>query len=88
MVMKAKGLVSLNTHTLIDETISAIENFWRLNKSSRSYRRMAPLTSSEQPFMTFSELELIEFLGEEKRSKVAFKISFWEIITTKTLIPR
>ncbi|KAG0300771.1 hypothetical protein BGZ99_003637, partial [Dissophora globulifera] len=67
--MKAKGLVSVGAHTQINETIPAIENFWRLNKSSKSHRKMAPLTGMEQPFVSFSELELIEFLWRKERIK-------------------
>ncbi|KAG0285652.1 hypothetical protein BGZ98_005424, partial [Dissophora globulifera] len=67
--MKAKGPVSVGAHTQIDETIPAIENFWRLNKSSKSYRRMAPLTGMEQPFVSFSELDLIEFLWRKEKIK-------------------
>ncbi|KAG0352038.1 hypothetical protein BGZ54_002986 [Gamsiella multidivaricata] len=38
--------------------IPATENFVLLNQSSKSYRKTAPLTSAEQPFMSFSEREL------------------------------
>ncbi|CAO3568064.1 unnamed protein product [Mortierella alpina] len=67
--MKAMGLVLVDAHTQIDESIPALENFWRLNKSSKSYRRIVPLTGTEQPFVPFSELELIEFLWRNEEIK-------------------
>ncbi|KAG0195336.1 hypothetical protein BGX28_001636, partial [Mortierella sp. GBA30] len=57
--MKAKGLVSDETHSEIDYEVPAIENYLRLNKCSKSYRRTVPFARTERPFVSFSERELV-----------------------------
>ncbi|KAG0366423.1 hypothetical protein BGZ54_005361, partial [Gamsiella multidivaricata] len=52
--LEMKGLISDGSHTEIDQGIPAIVNFALLNRSNKSYRQTAPLTGTEQPFMSFS----------------------------------
>ncbi|KAF9554358.1 hypothetical protein EC968_009681, partial [Mortierella alpina] len=55
---KAKGLIARGLPTAIDNAIPAIENFVLLNRTDKNSRRIVPLTSFEQPFVSFSEKEL------------------------------
>ncbi|KAF9182814.1 hypothetical protein BGZ51_004394 [Haplosporangium sp. Z 767] len=56
--MKAKGLVSDGGPTDIDRCISAIKNFWILNRSSKSHRKICLLAKTELSFMSLAEYEL------------------------------
>ncbi|KAF8958121.1 hypothetical protein BGZ46_002037, partial [Entomortierella lignicola] len=49
----------------IREDISAVENFILLNKMSNNSRRIVPITKSEQPFVGFSERELVGFFFKQ-----------------------
>ncbi|KAF9951295.1 hypothetical protein BGZ72_007152 [Mortierella alpina] len=55
---KKKGLLVPGMPTAIDNEIPAIENFVLLNRTDKNSRRIVPLTSFEQPFVSFSEREL------------------------------
>jgi len=44
----------------IDDNVSAIENFIRLNKINGNRWRTVPFTPVEQPFILFSELDLVQ----------------------------
>ncbi|KAK3813747.1 MAG: hypothetical protein J3R72DRAFT_60775 [Linnemannia gamsii] len=59
--MKKKGTLGATIDTKIQEDISAAENFLHLNKLTNNSRRIAPFTSSRQPFVSFSERELASF---------------------------
>ncbi|KAG0286082.1 hypothetical protein BGZ98_005234 [Dissophora globulifera] len=61
--MKEKGTLGLNDDIGIHDDISAVENFLFLNKLTNNSRRIIPLTSSKQPFVSFSERELATFFG-------------------------
>lgn len=74
--------------TEIDDTISAIENFVLLSRSSRRYRRIVPLASLEQPFVSFSERELgILFWQKAKLQKKLQELAL-EDFQDKDIIPR
>lgn len=64
--MKKKGTVEATADIQIREEISAAENFLRLNKLTKNSRKIAPFTSSQQPFVSFSERELAIFFWKEK----------------------
>ncbi|KAF9944767.1 hypothetical protein BGZ70_004356 [Mortierella alpina] len=59
---KKKGHLGTTVDIEIHEDRSAVENYLALNKLSRNPRRIVPLTTSKQPFVTFSERELVGFL--------------------------
>ncbi|KAF9945327.1 hypothetical protein BGZ72_001470 [Mortierella alpina] len=59
--MKKKGRLDPTVDIEIHEGRSAVENYLALNRLSRNPRRIIPLTSSEQPFVTFTERELVGF---------------------------
>ncbi|KAI8598733.1 hypothetical protein EDD21DRAFT_406599 [Dissophora ornata] len=48
------------------EDISAIENFIRLNELPGYPRKIVPITSSQQPFVSFSEKELVAFFWKRE----------------------
>jgi len=56
--MKKKGTLGTTVDIRIREEISAAENFLRLNKLTNKSRKIAPFTTSQQPFVSFSEREL------------------------------
>ena len=56
--MKNKGTVRDDTDIQIQPDISAVENFLYLNKLTENSRQVVPITSSQQPYMTFSEREI------------------------------
>ncbi|KAF8916557.1 hypothetical protein BGZ58_005260, partial [Dissophora ornata] len=87
--MKGKGLVSdeLQLHTVIDEGIPAIENYVLLNQSSRSYRKTVPLTSTEQPFVSFSERELALLFWQNDALKKRLQDLALEVFEDKSFIP-
>ncbi|GJJ77517.1 putative transposase [Entomortierella parvispora] len=60
---KAKdlGILDTNTQILIRDDVSAVENYVSLNKLIQQPRRIAPMTSVEQPFVGFTERELAGF---------------------------
>jgi hypothetical protein len=59
--MQAKSLLGANIELRIQDDISSIENFLALNELLSDNRRIVPLTSSRQPFLSFSERELTHF---------------------------
>jgi len=59
--LQEKGLLAGDVDIRIRDTISALENYIALNDLIPNKRRIAPLTSSQQPFITFSERELAIF---------------------------
>ncbi|KAF9343289.1 hypothetical protein BGX34_006961, partial [Mortierella sp. NVP85] len=56
---KEKGQLRADVDFEIQESKSAIENFVRLNEISGCPRQIVPITSSKQPFIQFSERELL-----------------------------
>ncbi|KAI1286511.1 hypothetical protein EDD11_000408, partial [Mortierella claussenii] len=63
--LQKKGLLPQGSRVVIRSDISAIENFLHLNKTSKNSRRLASLTSSQQPFVSFSERELISIFWKK-----------------------
>lgn len=59
--MKEKGTLGVNIDIQIQDNISAMENFVFLNKLTNNSHRIIPLTTSQQPFISFSEWELTAF---------------------------
>lgn len=59
--MKDKGRLEAHIDIQIQENISAAENYIALNELIPNSWRFAPITSSQQPFVTFSERELALF---------------------------
>ncbi|KAF9972241.1 hypothetical protein BGZ75_001566, partial [Mortierella antarctica] len=71
--VKKKGQLGPSVDIEIQESRSAVENYLTLNKISRNPRRIIPLTSSKQPFVTFSERELAGFFfsrGGDLRARI------------------
>ncbi|KAF9130299.1 hypothetical protein BGX30_013565 [Mortierella sp. GBA39] len=60
--MKDKGQVEMYIDFTMQENISAVENYITLNEMIRNRRRIVPITSSQQGFVTFSERDLALFL--------------------------
>lgn len=56
-----KGLLENDLDIGIRNTISASENYIALNELMPNKRRIVPLTSSQQPFISLSEMELAFF---------------------------
>ena len=54
----------------IREDISAIENFVHLNELSGYPRKIIPITSSQQPFVSFSEKELVALFWKREPLKM------------------
>lgn len=65
--MQKQAIISGSSR--IDENISAIENYIALNNSTKSFNKTFPLTGIEQPFVTFSELELAALLWQNEAIK-------------------
>ncbi|KAF9898752.1 hypothetical protein EC991_010433, partial [Linnemannia zychae] len=59
--MKKKGIMGATVDIQIREGISAAENYLHLNKLTNNSRKIAPFTTSQRPFMSFSERELASF---------------------------
>ncbi|KAF9316077.1 hypothetical protein BGZ91_005633 [Linnemannia elongata] len=59
--LKDKGQIEAHIDIRIQENISAAENYLALNELIPNSWRLAPVTSSKQPFVTFSERELAAF---------------------------
>ena len=59
--MKKKGTMGATADIQIREEISAAENFLHLHILTNNSRKIVPLTSSKQPFVSFSERELGSF---------------------------
>ncbi|KAF9104945.1 hypothetical protein BGX27_009866 [Mortierella sp. AM989] len=59
----------------IHNGISAIENFVRLNSLTKNRRKLAPLTPIQQPFVSFTEGELLRILW--KNDTLKKKIKDW-----------
>ncbi|KAG0356675.1 hypothetical protein BGX24_006357, partial [Mortierella sp. AD032] len=56
--MQEKGTIAASVDIRIRDDSSAVENFLFFNKLTSNSRRIVPLTSSQQPFLSFSEREL------------------------------
>ena len=54
-----RGLLASGVNIAIDDNVSAIENFIRLNKINGDRWKTVPFTPVEQPFILFSELDLV-----------------------------
>ncbi|KAF8923926.1 hypothetical protein BGZ47_004370, partial [Haplosporangium gracile] len=67
--MKDKGVVRGDVDIQVRLDISAVENFLYLNKLTGNSRRIVPLTSSQQPFVSFSEKEIAAFFWKRKSLK-------------------
>ncbi|KAG9067690.1 hypothetical protein KI688_011277 [Linnemannia hyalina] len=59
--LKDKGRLEDHIDIRIQENISAAENYLAFNELIPNSWRLAPITSSQQPFVTFSERELALF---------------------------
>ncbi|KAG0202930.1 hypothetical protein BGX31_003491, partial [Mortierella sp. GBA43] len=57
--LKKNGILPADTLASIDRDLPAVENYIRLNKACGSPRRLAPMSSLENSFITLSELELV-----------------------------
>ncbi|KAK3821500.1 MAG: hypothetical protein J3Q66DRAFT_152665 [Benniella sp.] len=66
---KEKGKLQAGVDFRIQENQSAIENFIRLNKLSGNPRKIVPMTSSMQPFISFSERELVAIFWKKEPLK-------------------
>ncbi|KAG9062067.1 hypothetical protein KI688_006789 [Linnemannia hyalina] len=55
LTVHKKGVLDASIDIVIQEQVSAFENFLFLNKLTSSSRRIVPLTTSHQPFVSFSE---------------------------------
>ncbi|KAF9106844.1 hypothetical protein BGX30_008795, partial [Mortierella sp. GBA39] len=60
-IMKDKGTVRVDADIRIRPDVSVVENFLYLNKLTGNSRRLVPVTSSVQPFVSFTERELATF---------------------------
>ncbi|KAF8936350.1 hypothetical protein BGZ47_009551, partial [Haplosporangium gracile] len=60
-IMKKKGIIGASVDIRIQENVSAVENFVYLNKLTKNRRRIVPFTTSQQPFVSFSEREIRAF---------------------------
>jgi hypothetical protein len=67
--MVEKHLLPPETDTGIQDDISAAENFLQLNRITGNRRRLVPLTTSELPFVSFTELELASFFWKKEPLK-------------------
>ncbi|KAG0347945.1 hypothetical protein BG004_006508 [Podila humilis] len=63
---EGQGHSTKEANIQIQPDVSAVENFLYLNKLTGNSRRMVPITSSTQPFVTFSERELAAFFWKRK----------------------
>ncbi|KAG0345694.1 hypothetical protein BGZ54_005461 [Gamsiella multidivaricata] len=61
MARKEKGLLGSDVDVEIQGEVSAVENFLALNRISPNPRRIIPITSSRQPFVSFTERNLVGF---------------------------
>lgn len=59
--MKDEGTVRSDANIQIRPDVSALDNFLYFNKLTGNSRRIVPLTSLQQPFVTFSEREMAAF---------------------------
>ncbi|KAF9125383.1 hypothetical protein BGW39_007435 [Mortierella sp. 14UC] len=64
--MKKKGTLGATVDIQIREEVSAAENFLHFNKLTNYSRRIAPFTSSQQPFVAFSERKLAPFFWKRE----------------------
>jgi hypothetical protein len=67
--MKKKGTLGATVDIQIREETFAAENFLHLNKLTNNSRKIAPLTSFKQPFMAYSERELVSFFWKQRLLK-------------------
>ena len=67
--MKEKSTLGANVDIRIQNDISAVDNFVFLNKLTNNSRRIIPLTTSQQPFVSFSERELAAFFWKRDALK-------------------
>ncbi|KAF9276712.1 hypothetical protein BGZ68_009834 [Mortierella alpina] len=58
-LLKGQGRLPGMQPATIDGNLSAIENFVRLNRMDKKKRGFVPMSFGEQPFVTFSERELV-----------------------------
>jgi hypothetical protein len=64
--MQSKGIVRQDADIQVREEVSPVENFLYLNKLAGNARKIVPLTSSQQPFVAFSERDLALFSLEAR----------------------
>ncbi|KAK3819889.1 MAG: hypothetical protein J3Q66DRAFT_367938 [Benniella sp.] len=84
--LKEKGLVS-EEHSRIRQNIPTIENFVCLNRSSKSFRRIVPLSSAEQPFVLFSERELCILFWKNGALRDSLRKLVLVTYKDKTIVP-
>ncbi|KAI7822851.1 hypothetical protein BC939DRAFT_172096 [Gamsiella multidivaricata] len=58
---KKKGLLGSDANVEIQEEVSAIENYLAINKLSPNPRRIIPMSTAKQPFVSFTERQLAMF---------------------------
>ncbi|KAF9948249.1 hypothetical protein BGZ65_008206 [Modicella reniformis] len=75
---------SLEIHKSIEiHSDSAIENFVRLNQLYKNRHRLAPVTTMSQPFILFSEVEMLHIFWHSEALKRRIK----ELIAAETYDP-
>ncbi|KAF9159624.1 Rad2 nuclease [Actinomortierella ambigua] len=62
---KENGLIPASVVVDVDENMPAIVNFGRLNQCSRNPWKQSPMSSIEQGFLSFSELNLLELFWND-----------------------
>ncbi|CAO3572041.1 unnamed protein product [Mortierella alpina] len=84
---KTKGLLAPGLPTVINNEITAIENFVILNRADKCSRRIVPLTSFEQPFVSFSEKELGILFWTNSALKEQLRAWVLEDLETASFLP-
>ncbi|KAK3839087.1 MAG: hypothetical protein JOS17DRAFT_168561 [Linnemannia elongata] len=67
--MVEKLILPPESDICIQDDISAVENFLQLNRITGNRRRIVPLTTSELPFVSFTEPELASFFWKREPLK-------------------
>ena len=57
--LKKKDRLPHMTVAKIDESLSAVENFFTMNRASNNHRKMAPMSRVEHGFISLSEKDLV-----------------------------
>ncbi|KAG0242756.1 hypothetical protein BG011_003253 [Mortierella polycephala] len=82
-IKERRGILPEGCNIQIQADESAIKNYARLNKISRNRRRIVPTTPFTQPFVSFSELELLHFFWKSE----ALRRKVQGLINAKTYVP-
>ncbi|KAK3810077.1 MAG: hypothetical protein J3Q66DRAFT_391248 [Benniella sp.] len=70
---KKKGVLSDKTDIAIDDNVSAIENFIRLNRLNNNRRKIVSLTGNKNPMITISESDLLQLLLKSTKIKTSLE---------------